>query len=236
MIISNSRQFIFIHVTKAAGTSITAALVPTIQWNDLVLGGFPFGERIQPHYQERYGVYKHSTARQVLEMVGSDLWEQYFTFSFVRHPYHRAYSLYTFVAQRVLAYGWRRRLPGALRRENFWRWPATLAYLDAPRFADFIRHPLFLDDDASKPQVDWLSDENGALIVDFVGKVEQLETDFAQVAQRIGLMAYKLPVKNPSGSGVRSSTAKLGPEDYAYLAQRFRADFEMFGYDPELEL
>ena len=41
MFLSNSRKFIFIHITKAAGTSITHALEKSMGWNDLVIGSTP---------------------------------------------------------------------------------------------------------------------------------------------------------------------------------------------------
>ena len=39
MIISNSKRFIFLHVPKAAGTSITIMLDAELEWDDIVLGG-----------------------------------------------------------------------------------------------------------------------------------------------------------------------------------------------------
>ena len=46
MIISNSHKFIFVHILKTAGTSICAALDPTLRWNDVILGGTGFGEKM----------------------------------------------------------------------------------------------------------------------------------------------------------------------------------------------
>ena len=48
MIISNSHKFIFVHVMKTAGTSVSAALDPWLRWNDIAIGGTRFGEQIQP--------------------------------------------------------------------------------------------------------------------------------------------------------------------------------------------
>ena len=47
MIISHTHRAIFVHIPKTAGTSITALIEPALRWNDLVLGGTTFGERIQ---------------------------------------------------------------------------------------------------------------------------------------------------------------------------------------------
>ncbi len=43
------------------------------------------------------------------------------------------------------------------------------------------------------PQLKWLTDENGRIIVDFVGRFEQIDTDFQKVCRRIGLHGVQLP-------------------------------------------
>src|SRR5215469_2544795 len=58
MIISHSRRFIFVHIHKAGGTSVEQALDPHLAWNDLILGGSQFGEKIQGAYQKRFGLNK----------------------------------------------------------------------------------------------------------------------------------------------------------------------------------
>ena len=75
MIISNTHRAIFVHVPKTAGTSITSLLAPALRWNDLVLGGTTFGERIQAAYKERFGLFKHARARDIRQVVGEEVWK-----------------------------------------------------------------------------------------------------------------------------------------------------------------
>lgn len=234
MLISNSRRFVFVHIHKAAGTSITVALDQTLAWNDLVLGGTPFGQQAWTFYAHRFGLNKHSTAAQIRDVIGSDLWNAYFTFTFVRHPYSRAVSLYTFAERaagsRPRQYV-RRLLPK--RRPRSWSWPVTQAFLQTRSFSEFIRHEDLWRDHGARPQGEWITDDEGRIIVDFIGKVETLEEDFATVAGKIGLPVPEVGVHNRSSS--EGWSAYLSDErDYQYLYERYRKDFEVLGYDPDL--
>ena len=74
MIISNSHRFIFVHVLKTGGTTVCAALDPFLRWNDVVLGGTEFGERMNGPYRDRFGLRKHSTAQEIRAVVGDATW------------------------------------------------------------------------------------------------------------------------------------------------------------------
>lgn len=104
MIISPSRNFIFIHLEKCGGTSIETALQPYLRWDDLILGSTDFGEKLQSLYVERFGVeqtrtemlWKHSSAQQVYQFLGSEAWGQFKKIAIVRNPESLALSLYNF--------------------------------------------------------------------------------------------------------------------------------------------
>lgn len=232
MFISNSKRFVFVHITKAAGSSVVAAIDKSCEWNDIALGSTPLGRALEPPYRERFGIHKHSMAREIRAVMGEAAWNDYFTFSFVRNPFSRAVSLYTFVERVVRETGYRRYLP--IRRgpgRELWRWRATKAYLATRSFSEFIRHPVLQRDDGMRSQSDWLCDDDGQLMVDFVGQVENIDADFATVAARTGLGQTRLTTENRSAG--RQWHDYLSAADYDYLYDLFRRDFELFGYDPE---
>ena len=45
-------------------------------------------------------------------------------------------------------------------------------------------------------QVDYLADDSGRIIVDFVGRFEQLSNDMAKIVDRLGLAKAELPHLN----------------------------------------
>lgn len=227
MIISHTHRAIFVHIPKTAGTSITALIDPHLRWNDLVLGGTAFGERIQPAYQERFGLSKHMRARDIRRVVGEEMWADYFSFAIVRHPYTRIISFYN----------WKRAAVSRAAADSpLWSWPATEAFQQSRSFSEFIRHEKFLTSRAGQPQADWVCDDDERCLVDFVGRFEQLGATIDTIAARLGLASTDLGVHNASAADRPLTELLQGEDDYRFLHDFYRRDFEMFSYDPALRL
>lgn len=231
MIVSNSRKFVFVHLPKTAGTSITHALDNTLQWNDVVCGGTEYGEGVGPHYEKRFGLWKHSTAQQIKDVIGDQVWSEYFTFGVVRDPYVRIKSLYSYAEKLVskAERGWR--LKRFMGLQGFWNWGFVRAYLESRSFTEFIRHTDLLASQIAKPMSDYLVGPDGCLLVNFAGRIEHIEDDFQVICERVGLEPSSLKVRNRSEFG----TAQLGeyyqePSDYRFITDFYRRDFELFGY------
>lgn len=226
MIISNSHRFIFVHILKTAGTSICAALDPFLGWNDVVLGGTGFGERMNAPYKERFGLRKHSTAAEIRAIVGDDVWSAYVTFAFVRHPYARTVSFYTWLADAI------RRNPDPAA--PVWSWTSTQAFVESRTFSEFIRNEKFLQTMAARPQAEWVCDDEGRRIVEFVGRVEDLDAGMHTLSARLGLTLQPLQRHNASATDRPLAEVCRGEADYGQMHELFRRDFELFGYDPGL--
>ena len=104
MILSASKEFIFIHLEKCGGTSVESALEPYLAWYDMIIGSTEFGEELQGLYTKRFGtetlrkemLWKHSTAHDIHAFVGPDQWDLFKKFSIVRDPVQLVISLYNF--------------------------------------------------------------------------------------------------------------------------------------------
>ncbi len=221
MIISGSQGFIFVHIHKTAGESITEALRPSLAPGDFVAVN---GE--QP-------LHKHSTALNIRQEIGTEAWRDYFTFSFVRHPVERALSLYRYV-------GWyaqpqhQPKLPRRVRNHpplnHPSQWAGVQAYSATSSFSEFIRHPLIESEPGLATQTSSVYDGPHRL-VKFVGHYETLERDFDRVRQQLHLSDdIYLPWRNASKGVDELRLAELPKEDRAILEQRFAVDFENFGY------
>jgi len=102
----------------------------------------------------------HDTARQRRDRIGAERWARLTTFSIVRHPYDRAASLYRYRVK-----------TGQTGLDT-----APLSFDDWVRAAFRDADPAYRDRPLMfAPARDWLADEDGRIMVDFVGRLERIE-------------------------------------------------------------
>lgn len=227
MVISNSKKFIFVHIHKCAGSSISKALQNHLTWKDFITGGTELGENMKKSWGKHWGIGKHSTAQSIRDLIGNDLWSKYYTFAFVRHPYNRITSLYNFTENKIKQQRWRKyvRFTPNQGEKGIWEWPTSKAFLDSKSFSEYIRHPELKKGPSFKPQYSFVSDKNGKLIIDYIGKVENIEEDFRKICSKIEI-EFKLLHINKS-----KKTRNIGShKDREYIAEVFSIDYKKFGY------
>ncbi|HSO81671.1 sulfotransferase family 2 domain-containing protein [Thiocapsa sp.] len=227
MIISNSNRFIFIHLHKCAGSTITNLLSPHSRWNDIELGVTTLGEAVQRPYQQRFRLWKHAGADLVRGVLGEKLFGSYFKFAFVRNPLIRVVSFYTFI-QKL------HRHPSEQVRNMVGQWPISEALRDSADFPEFIRHPRFVEPSMSRLLTE-SADPDARVLVDFVGHVERFDHDIATVFDRIGLpLPERIDRMNESGQiGQRLRDFYRSEEDLEVVYRRWPKDFDLFGYSLE---
>lgn len=123
----------------------------------------------------------HLTAQEYLAYgyISDALFDAYFKFAFVRNPWDRLVSEYRY------AHSQRRDFKTFLLK--------SFPGLEDDHYTegvDHYRHVL--------PQHTFIFDDAGSLLVDFVGRYENLQQDFAYVCQRVGLLPIKLRQRNKS--------------------------------------
>jgi len=238
MVISNRHKFIFVHIHKTGGTSVTQELEPVLTWEDIVCGGTEYGYQFMQVWGKKWGLGKHAQAEEIRKVIGKERWDSYLTFAFVRHPVNRIRSLYKYSRDVVRRRGWRRWIgeyvPGGLRRalpwyqDDIWRWPTVKAFLATDSFSEYIRHSAFRKSPAAQPQTDFLMGSKGQeIIVDFVGKTESLSADLQKVADLVGV---DIGVPGRSNQSPEHGV-DVSREDRDLLVSRYQEDFETFGYE-----
>ena len=176
MIISHKYKFIFIHIPKCAGTSITRTLAPLLGEHDLVIGCTPEGERLHQENMKKGGLTKHSTAQQIMQHVGPEIWNSYFKFSFVRNPWDLMVSRYHWCLKTT----WEDE-KNTIKRIR-----------ELEDFEDYLLSPL----SNRKSCIEYISDIDGNINLDYIGKFERLSNDFYEVCQRIGLPNIEIGIHN----------------------------------------
>lgn len=186
----DERKCIYIHIPKAAGTSVSMSLFGHH------VGHIPFSR------------FYHSSPQKALS---------YFKFTFVRNPWSRLVSSFFFL-----------KAGGMNSEDKEW----SLRHLgEFETFDDFVKkwvnkkninsHVHFL------PQLHFISDENGTLKVNYVGRVENLAADIKAIASRIG-KPTDIGVFNQSKHDIY--TKYYTPETQEIVGNVYEKDIEMFGY------
>lgn len=234
MILSHSRRFIFVHLHKTAGESITQALAPHLSANDIRFSASRWLRPFNEYYKAKYKLRKHSSASSLKSLLGEDIWDSYYKFSFVRNPIDRIRSLrsyYERIARERDAHPVRSRVGTLLGLTGDPEsWPGMQAYRETQSFSEFIRRPKLVDmENGARQQFDLLTDDNGCLLVDFVGRFETLQDDFLTVARTIGVEGATLGWSNRSQHP--AAVTDISNDDRDYLMRLYRKDFEAF-YSP----
>lgn len=201
MIVNHKHRFLFVHIQKTAGTSVTQALT-----------------KIEG--SQRIG-YDHS----MIDSIEIDAYRDYFVFCFVRNPFDRLVSWWNMMLQKG-------------KHNDFSRYLLSRA----SNFSEFLEctdiiyegNPEERVSDRSYPksiafnQLDYISDSDGSLVVNFIGRFENLEPDFARICDTIGI-ALDLPHANAYDR--RHYREYYASDDVLKVRAMYRRDLDHFGYE-----
>lgn len=240
MIISLSREFAFVHVHKTGGESVSVALAPLLNRQDLLIDGGPryaLRRHALPRYQAARHLHKHSPAAAMRDHVGPTNWSSLYSFTIVRDPLKRAFSLYRYLHTVVhkaqesrIRQIWYRTPQG--RAANPESWSAVQALKETHTFGEFVRHPRTREDPGFQPQVSMLNDHDGTRLVTDTLHLENLAEEFAAVQDTLGIHPHvTLPHQNASKPSANDRLSDdITNDDRAYIAQYFADDYSSLGY------
>jgi len=172
MIISQTNNYIFIHIPKCAGTSLKSHLSSEFSYKDIEIGGSDHAEAIALYYEEKFQLKKHSTWVEIRNVVGDSDYERFFKFCVIRDPFDRTYSIYRF-----LKFNWR-------------QWPGSEIMDTFSSFEDFVHSDFFQSEGPDRifnPQDTWIADESNRVMVDCVLIAINLTEETSQIATKLGL-------------------------------------------------
>ena len=156
--------------------------------------------------------FQHFTAVELRDQLGAQRWQKKFSFAFVRNPWDKVASHYRYRVKTNQTGLGTRPIP-------FNEW-VRLAYGEnVPQYYD--QPKMFM------PQLDWVSDEHGTILVNFIGRFERINEDFERVCMNIGTLAQLPHVKQTVHSDYRS----MYSTDTAEIVGRwFAKDLAAFAY------
>jgi hypothetical protein len=211
MLISYSHKFIFIHIYKVAGTSIRDALKPYSYDPDVFLPAHVLRKLRLHNLLRHHRLQKlpgHSLAREIKQALPRQVFDEFYKFAFVRNPWDWQVSLFHFPL-RDTSHHQHELMKSLGTFDNFIKWRVE-------------------QDQKKRLQKDFVVDENGELMVDFIGRMETLNRDFKGICERLGI-EYNLPHLNQTPR--KDYRSYYTPETAAIIAEVYKKDIEFFGYD-----
>lgn len=160
--ISHKHRCVFVHIPKTGGMSIENAFLKSLDLK-FYKGQSP---SLLLSYNKNPSVgppsLAHLSAKDYVRhsYLSQELFESYFKFAFVRNPWERMVSIYKY-------FGYHR----ILKFERFLEVQFPVLKKKRNYFV--------------KPQVEYIFDENGKQLIDFIGRFEQLRADFKEVQESL---------------------------------------------------
>jgi len=204
--ICHHHKCIFVHIPRTAGTSIESVFLRLLGLTrdtraPLCLGDNDRPDKDPPHLE-------HLKADEYVryKYLPQEMFDKYFKFSFVRNPWDRMVSFYNY-------FKFSRRCGfKSFVMDRFWN---ELLYNGYFWFV--------------VPQCNFIYDEKGKLLVDYVGRYENLQEDFYEVCKNIGLSPLKLPEVNKA-EVVTEPRLSLKRTREVVKRRKFKYLFEEFLY------
>ncbi len=165
-----------------------------------------------------------------IERLEPLLYPEFFRFAFVRNPWDRLVSCYRDkIKNEVPGYTLftiRAGVANCLARFG--------AFHPDMTFDAFVAAVASIPDSEAdehfRSQYTFLLNKRGEISADFVGRYERLSDDFRIVRERTGLPEIELPRLQAAPTAAKY-LAFYTPETRELVAERFRRDIEMFGYE-----
>lgn len=209
MLLSYNPPFLFVHIDKAAGSSVQIALQPfaplkrdnRLRRRLSLLG--PLARIANVYRAVEFP--EHAPASAAKRCLPPEIYDGMFKFAFVRNPWDRLVSRYSYL----------------LRNEGH---PRHKLVSEMKGFEEYLeweirRGKMF--------QYTYVTESSGKLIVDFIGYYERLQEDFAKACARIGVRA-ELPKANASSH--RDYRTYYTQKTRELVEWHYQRDVELFGY------
>ena len=202
------KKIIFIHIHKVAGKSISASIennyVPKlIQNNEYFRWKYKKYVLKNTIFTKNDSLTTHSYALDYKNYFKEN-YSNYFSFAFVRNPLDWQVSMYFYM----------KKATGHPQHD----------LIKKMNFSEYIEWRCLNEVTFQK---DYLVDENQELIVDFIGRYEDLSNDIKKIEKRTGL-SLDLPHINKSDHAHYLTYYDENTKNLVY--KYFKSDFEMLGY------
>ncbi|WP_339924723.1 sulfotransferase family 2 domain-containing protein [uncultured Cyclobacterium sp.] len=209
MIISHSHKFISFAIPKTGTHAVRFALRPFLEVGDEEQVALFHHSKLQTgDFQKRKN--GHITALEIKPHLSPEIWTSYLKFAFMRNPYERFVSA-CFFKHPLLA-------------KEHANTTKCRAYMKLLIQRESNHTSLFF-----RPQCDYIMDEKGKLMVDFIAQTENMDKDLESIFFRLNL-PFKSPAKINSSNHL-PYMAYYDDELRSLISRFYKKDFEQLKTD-----
>ena len=218
-IVSDEHRFVYFVVQKVACTSIKTALTPLFGIDTAKADALQREERPRFIIHRIFGDSGYQISKA--ELLTSPQYDNYFKFAFVRNPWDRLVSCYS------------DKIVGEKHKSGNIGLVAFPDIYKGMPFDDFVQATHAIPDKEAnshfRSQYVSLCGPDGRVMVDFIGRFENLHEDFAYVSREIGVPEIQLPhiLRSERGPDYR---AFYDEDTEVLVGERYEKDVELFGY------
>lgn len=217
MIISHTKKFIFVHIYKTAGTSISKILLPHARFIEKISSYYPsyilikiinhiFGLNDLGNKWIN-GLHKHASATEIKNYLDKKVFDEYYKFAFVRHPMDWQVSLYEYIKNT------RHQDHEKVKKISFKEFVFREVEKNAPLQIDFIM-------------------ENNNFIVDKFFKFENIDKDLQSLFKILNIDFNKSNIKHLNKSPrIKNFYQYYDDELEKIVREYYSKDFKLLGYN-----
>lgn len=197
------------HIPKCGGTSVENAIWLPYQKRSEKELWMGFVDQFHNKYQT--GGLQHLTAMYIKEEVGENIFDSYFKFAFVRNPFDRIASQFCYIK----------------RRADLMNYIGMNSQTEFKTYLSLIRRKTHVQ---WMPQYKFIFDCDETLLVDFVGRLETIESDMKAISKELNL-GSDIRIEHVNRS-VREKTSNYYPdaESIEMVFDLFADDFRLLCY------
>ena len=227
-------KVLYIHIPKTGGTSITSALSkcdseviterhPIYKYDRL------YGKQIQNVLD-----FKLPRSEHFKEVLGNALYDRLWKVAMVRNPWDRYVSNWKWLTRDACKYN------NYTKNENSFTTFETFVKESQRCFGSNLIRPYDHQRWHLRNQTEHIVDVNGEIMVDYVGRFENIQEDFNKICEKAGVtleLPYLNRVGHYSGEEEKSKPTKTHYSTYYtqelvdIIAERCKPDIEYFKYD-----
>lgn len=206
MLVSSKHKFIFVHIYKNAGTSVTHALRPfALSEKQWLIYRFCKKLDLPLPFSDPHPFHGHITAQDIVDAMGVERFNSYFSFAIVRNPWDWQVSLYKYILKLE-----------SHRQHGF-----------VEKFSSFDDYIVWKCEHDVELQKDFVCARTGEQIVNYIARFENIIADFREVCSALGIHAT-LPKLNAT----KESSYRLYYSDLTrkLVGKTYEADVDLFKY------